>query len=275
MNAGTAPLPEFENPPISEVALSVEFAPLENWRSPHAGLYWGQINKTYPKTEVQAPLPSQVEKYGEEFWQNRPGIRIELANPDISRFWFLSDPPTKLIQIQRDRFVINWRKVKGDEIYPRYFKEMRPRFEREWKEFKTFVVAQNIGTIAVQQCEVTYVNDILKEKEWTSFQESLNLFAPWWKGGTEGFLPSPETLALSGSFRIPGEDGRLHFAAQHARRGVDNREMIQLRLVARGKPASTTDDDMLKWMDMGHEWIVRGFADLTSKRAHEIWGRKS
>jgi hypothetical protein len=31
------PLPEFEDPPVSEVALSVQFAPLETWRSPHAG----------------------------------------------------------------------------------------------------------------------------------------------------------------------------------------------------------------------------------------------
>jgi uncharacterized protein (TIGR04255 family) len=268
------PLPEFEDPPVSEVALSVQFAPLETWRSPHAGLYWSRISAHYPHTDTQPPLPSQTEKFGIEFWQ-RPMVRVEIANPDIGRFWFVADPPTKLIQVQRDRFIINWRKVKGDETYPRYFAEMRPRFEREWREFKTFISEQKIGTIAVEQCEVTYVNELVQGKGWETFQDSVKLFAPWWKDGTDGFLPRPESLVLSGSFQFPEERGRLHFTAQHVRRQTDEREAIQLLLIARGKPASGNDSDILAWMDIGHEWIVRGFADLTSQQAHQLWKRTS
>lgn len=269
-----SPLPEFDKPPVSEVALSVEFSALENWRGPHAGLYWATIQKEYPNTEVRPPLPSQIEGFGGSVWQ-RPGFRLELASPDINRFWFLSDPPTKLIQVQRDRFIINWRKVKGDEIYPRYFKEMRPRFEREWKGFKDFIAVQKIGVVSPQQCEVTYVNDILKDEEWKSFDESLDLFAPWWKKGSDGFLPSPENLALSGSFTFQDQSGRLHFVVQRTIRGIDNKEAVQFQLIARGKPSSENDVDLLKWMDLGHEWIVRGFTDLTSNHAHKLWGRKS
>jgi hypothetical protein len=35
------PRPEYAAAPVSEVALAVHFAPLEKWRSAHAGLYWG------------------------------------------------------------------------------------------------------------------------------------------------------------------------------------------------------------------------------------------
>jgi len=274
MNTRPVALPEFDAPPVSEVALAVEFSPLENWRSTHAGLYWSLISNTYPQSETQPPPPSQIEKYGEDFWV-QPAVRVEFVNPDVSRFWFIADPPTKLIQIQRDRFVINWRQVKGDETYPRYSKEMRPRFEREWNEFKTFVSERKIGTVAVQQCEVTYRNELLQGKGWNAFSESLALFAPWWKDGTDGFLPRPESLSVAGSFRMPGEHGRLHFSAQHVRRPADQREAVQFQLVARGKPASDSNADILNWLDMGHEWVVRGFADLTSEQAHQLWKRKS
>jgi uncharacterized protein (TIGR04255 family) len=274
MSARPTPLPEFEDPPISEVALSILFSPLVNWRSAHAGLYWSRINGQYPRTETHPPLPMQIEQFDPDFIQ-RPMIQFEVVNPDISRFWFVADPPTKLIQVQRDRFVINWRKVKGDEIYPRYMAEMRPRFDREWKDFVAFVSQQHIGTIEVRQCEITYINDLLQGQGWQTFPESMSLFAPWWKNGTDGFLPRPETLGLSGSFRILEDRGRLHFNAMHVRRQFDNRESIRLELVARGKPASDAHDAVLAWMDMGHEWIVRGFADLTSNQAHKLWKRKS
>jgi uncharacterized protein (TIGR04255 family) len=273
MSARPTQLPEFEDPPISEVAISVLFSPLVNWRSAHAGLYWSRINDRYPRTETHPPLPTQIEQFDTEAVQ-RPTIQFEVVNPDISRFWFVADPATKLIQVQRDRFVINWRKIKGDETYPRYLAEMRPRFDKEWKDFAAFVSQQNIGNVDVQQCELTYINDLLKGEGWSTFPEALSLFAPWWHDGSDGFLPKPETLALTGSFRIPGDLGRLHFNAMHVRRQIDNRESIRLELVARGKPASGEHDDLLTWMDMGHEWIVRGFADLTSKHAHALWKRK-
>jgi hypothetical protein len=77
MSGSTAPLPSFENPPVSEVALGVEYSPLENWRSAHGGLYWAEIKQNYPSTEIQPPLPSQIEAFEEVFWPH-PSIRVDL-----------------------------------------------------------------------------------------------------------------------------------------------------------------------------------------------------
>jgi uncharacterized protein (TIGR04255 family) len=274
MSATPVPLPDFENPPVSEVALSVEFLPLANWRSPHAGLYWARLKLRYPHTEVHPAILSQIERFGDQFWQP-PTVQVQLGNPDIARSWFLAEPKTHLIQVQRDRFVINWRKVLGDEKYPRYVKEMRPRFEQEWNEFKSFVTEQDVGEISVQQCEITYVNDIVQGDGWSQFQEALALFSYQWAKRSEVFLPMPETLAITGSFLMPKKAGRLHIIVQHLRRQIDNREAVQLTLTARGKPASGTDDDVLAWMDLGHEWIVRAFGDLTSDQAHKLWKRRN
>ena len=266
------PLPEFGKPPVSEVALSVEFEPLANWRSPHAGLYWGRINSEYPHTEAKLPVPSQIENFDAEFRQG-PTVRVEMVDPDLSRFWFLAEPPNRLIQVQRDRFIINWRKVRGDEVYPRYEVEMRPRLEREWAGFQKFVAEHGIGGITVRQCEITYVNDIPRGGDWDTVPEALALFAPWWGRGSSGFLPLPEMLSVTGSFEVPAKRGRLHFAALHAQRQFDQREVIQLRLTARGEPESDDAAGVLSWMDLGREWIVRGFADLTSPKAHALWER--
>jgi uncharacterized protein (TIGR04255 family) len=269
----SGPLPEFESPPVSEVALSVEFLPLPDWRGSHAGLYWSHIRKDYPRTDVRPPIPSQIEKFGEGLWQP-PLLRIEISNPDVTRSWFITEDRTRLVQIQRDRFIINWRKVHGSEVYPRYDKEMRPRFEREWGHFKQFINDENLGTIDVQQCEVTYVNDVVKGEGWNTIPESLTLLSHWVAQGSDGFLPAPEQLNMAASFQIPDDQGRLHFTTQFVLRQIDNREAFQMHFVARGKPKSSSNQDVIRWLDSGREWIVRGFTDMTSRRAHELWKRR-
>lgn len=274
MTDSTHKLPSFENPPVTEVALGVEFAPLTGWRSAYAGLYWAAIKDEFPGTEIQPPLPSQIESLDEVFWPH-PSVRLEMGNPDMNRMWFLSEPSNRLIQLQKNRFIFNWRKVSGDEAYPRYFDYVRPQFEQAWEGFLRFVADQKLGELDVQQCEVSYVNDIFQGQGWEDFQDALDLFAPWWKGGSDGFLPAPEFVNLAGAFRLPEDRGRLHFAAQGVTRQTDQKRAVQLRLTARGRPKSGSTDDMLEWMDFGHEWVVRGFSDLTSKEAHELWKRST
>jgi uncharacterized protein (TIGR04255 family) len=268
----STPLPEFTKPPVSEVALSVVFAPLDKWRNAHSGMYWGRVQDRYPLTESHPPLPQQIENFDGQQPQ-AASFRIELFNPDLQRSWFLSDPPTRLLQIQKDRFTVNWRKVKGDEDYPRYVKDLKPKFEQEWDTFVAFLAEQKIGVPEVRQCEVIYVNDIPQGEGWERFADSLAMFAPWWKKESGSFLPLPENLNVAGTFLMPEKAGRLHFTAQRLLRATDGREVVQLQLIARGQPKSSGLKDILAWMDAGHEWIVRGFTDLTSHEAHKIWGR--
>jgi len=269
MAQGASPLPEFANPPISEVALSVEFTAIDEWRPAHAGLYWAQIKSEYPLTEAQPPLASQIERFGERLPQV-PAVIFDMADPNAIRSWFLSDDRTKLIQVQRDRFVVNWRKMTGTEVYPRYEREMRPRFEREWRRFEKFLQEESLGSLRARQCEITYVNDIPRGEGWNTPAESLSLFSPWWGDVSVGFLKTPELVNVAGSFRMPGEAGRLHFATQNVIRNRDQLEAVQLRLTARGLPDSQDLDGVLAWMDLGREWIVRGFADITSPSAHAL-----
>ncbi len=45
-------LPDFDDPPIVESALSVEFATLAKWRIPHFGLFWHEIQTDFTSTKM-------------------------------------------------------------------------------------------------------------------------------------------------------------------------------------------------------------------------------
>ena len=132
-------LPEYQNPPVTEVALSVTFSPLEKWKSAHSGLYWSKVLTRYPLTEVYPELPHQIENF-DDVQPPTVSIQFEMFNPDNQRYLFLTEPSTRVIQVQRDRFVTNWRQIDGDEPYPRYRADLRPTFERE-----AFVVDRRAG----------------------------------------------------------------------------------------------------------------------------------
>jgi hypothetical protein len=110
--------------------------------------------------------------------------------------------------------------------------------------------------------------------EWQNLPEALSLFSFWSGKGSNGFLPAPESLFMAGSFVTPHESGRLHYNLQRVVVVHNQRDALQLTLIARGRPRSTEDRDILSWMDIGREWVVRGFADLTTEKAHKIWGKR-
>lgn len=270
----TGQLPEFANPPVSEVAISALFDPLANWHAPYAGVYWSKISARYPKTEVKPPLVAQLEQFGDLRWQ-QPVVRIEPVDLDAQRYWFISAPANYLIQVQRDLFATNWRKLENSDVYPRYEGELRTRFLNEWSQFLGFLAEQHIPPPIVKQCEVAYVNDILYGEGWCTFSEALELFAPWWKACSDNFLSAPDTLTVNGSFAMPNESGRLSFSAQHVRREKDAGEAIRFSLVAKSRPLAGTLEGMMKALDTNREWVVRGFASLTSPRGHAIWKRSA
>ncbi|HUE08033.1 MAG TPA: hypothetical protein VMP41_11445, partial [Acidimicrobiales bacterium] len=53
----------------------------------------------------------------------------------------------------------------------------------------------------------------------------------------------------------------------------DNQPVIALTLLARGAPRTTDATGVVEFLRLGHEWIVRGFADLTTAAMHDEWER--
>lgn len=265
-------LPAFERPPVVETVLGVEFAPIGRWGIPHFGLYWEAIRTDYPEFVVQPPLRSHIEQFaGASFGPNQ--ARLEPLAEPAARCWFINEAQDRLIQVQKDRFIHNWRRPEQSRVYPRYG-ALRPLFEAEWERFLAFVRQHALGDPEVRQCEVTYVNHIEMDDGWRSFSD-LNAVLPFWKGlGDADFLPEPETAHVEVRFLMPDQRGRLHAELRHALRGADAKEVLLLTLTARGRPSSSKTADVMSWLDMGREWVVRGFEDLTTEEMHRRWGRK-
>jgi len=264
------PLPDFDRPPVIETALSVEFAPLARWTGADFGLFFHEIMADYPIAEVQAPIASAVERFGQERWV-KPQIEIQVFTGEpLVRYWFKNEPEGKLLQLQRDRFIHNWQRV-GNRPYPRY-PQTREMFASAWSRFLAYLQARQLDSPVVSQCEVTYVNQIARGEGWDVPGDAAKV-TPLLGTLPGQFLPSPEVLAVDARYVIPPERGRLRVALQPALRTTDQKEILQLQLTARGSPKSSSTEDILGWFDLGHEWVVRGFVEVTSPSMHARWGR--
>lgn len=280
-----ADLPDFDRPPLVEVALGVQFADLTGYRTHHAGLLWDKhFRARFPKCVERPPIDAVFETFG-AVSQGPPRLQVQVLQvpgPVVPRLWFINDGDTELVQIQADRFLHNWRRSKEKARYPRY-EPIREHFFRELADVQSFFDAEKIGVIEPNQCEVTYVNHISLadgSDPWTQFHRIFELWGSFDAvrpaGGAR--LPAPEDARFSLRFVIgdlnSGELlGRLHIEGQPVI-AEEAERIIRLNMTARGCPKTPTFQGVADFLDTGRDAIVRGFAAITTAEMHELWERK-
>jgi len=209
-------LPDFERPPVCEVALSVQFPRLEDVTNVNLIQLWAEVFRDrFPETEEKPPLNPLVERFGPPA-PTELSFQVE-AGPPVARYWFKSPDGTELVQVQRDRFIRNWRRLQTGMPYPR-FDTLRDRFAEDLRSFIDFVDNKGMGEVEPNQCEVTYVNDIFADEGWDEFGDLENVVTVWRSNYSDDFLTKPEEARFATSFLIPGEDGhpagRLHVSLE-------------------------------------------------------------
>ncbi len=266
------PRPDFTDPPVIEVALSVGFKPLTGYTNAHAGLFWQRLQGTFATAEEHPPfvIPSVAESS-----EPAPrGLEIVDGAPPI-RTWLIASDRGELLQLQRDIFAHNWRKTEPTRPYPRY-EAVRDRFHEYFRAFVDFAQEESLGTIEPQRCDVTYVNHIPLGEHMPTAGDLQELVLSWSSPNT-AFLPKPDRALLSLRFVIRDDNdrfaGQLTVDAKPAYRRSDRTGIVVLSMTARGKPIGTGIDGTLAFFDLGREWIVRGFADLTTPKMHALWRR--
>lgn len=123
-------MPNYDSPPVVEVAIGAQYRPLEGFQAAHVGLYWSTIRDKFPKLDERPPLPHNSQDLENSIKPRQ--LRIEVSDrPDIPRSWFIAESGSQLLQLQRDHFVLNWRKTSEDGTYPRY-PNIREAFLKYW-----------------------------------------------------------------------------------------------------------------------------------------------
>ncbi len=189
--------------------------------------------------------------------------------------WLLNEPRTELIQIQRNKFIHNWREMpEHDGQYPRY-RAIRDTFKQEFRSFKAFVGNEKLGCVVPNQCEVTYVNHITAGEGWETHADIDKVITVWSGAHSDPFLSCVEDAEMSFRYVMTDKSGRrvgrLNVRCRPAYSSKDAQPIFVLTLTARGQPAKPTEASVMKVLDLGHEWVVRGFKAMTTDFMHSIW----
>ena len=258
--------PDFENPPVVEMALGVQFRPLFAVRGITLAPLRERWRAEYPGVEEQPPLAPGIEG------PLAPGLGLAIGFGPVpsARHWFLSEDGTNLVQVQNDRLIVNWRQGDSAAPYPRY-ERMRALFEERVREFASFLKDEQIGSVDIVQAEINYINAVPVE---AGEQGRLGRLLRAW-GGTAGHhLGEPEQARVALAFVIPDVGHppvRLHVSVDPAQR-PDGAPVLFMTLTARGAPNGRAVEDALKFLDEAHDHVTQSFLELTPETMHTIWG---
>lgn len=261
-------LPSYSNPPVIEVVFGVSFKKLDAMKLPHSGIFWQKIREDFPKCAHASPLV---------FSKLSPLIfsKLEESEFPLPRVWLINKNETNLIQYQTDCFFFNWRRMPGAEEYPRY-SIVKSAFERYHKVFKEFINENELGEINYQQCELTYINHIVKGSGWNSLADIGQIMRDvMWTKKDDRFLPEPKAIQWVSIFPLPEDFGSLSVSLKHGTRQQDKCPLFLIEISAKGLGGDQTKERISKWFDLAHIWIVKTFADITSDEIQKkIWLRQ-
>jgi uncharacterized protein (TIGR04255 family) len=256
-----SPLPDYTRPPVIEVVYGVKFTPLTGWKLPHIGAFWQRVVNEFPHCEHAQPVDG-------------PEIMDPITGFPMLRVWLINSADDRLIQLQPGRFLFNWRSRPDKGAYPHYA-ELSQKFFTYFHQFCEFVAEHDLGDIEALEFELTYINHVFEQEGWI-FPEKLGRVINQleWQDKRFRFLPRPSAVNWQVKFPFSKQHGNLSVKLNPAKGTNNDKQFLALELSARGLPDKVPMDHMESWFSHAHEWIVRGFEDLTSDDAQkELWGK--
>lgn len=265
--------PNFTSPPVVELVLGVQFAPLPNLTTGHYGLFWQSLGDEWTGPADAIPIEDQFELFDPAPWPN-PGafsFRLQPVRPP-GRFTLEHRDQQRMLQLQQSRFHLNWRK--RDSFYPSY-RSLISQFEDTYSRFTDFADRSGVGKLTPNQWELTYVDAFPQGEYWNTLDD-WSSFLP----GLFGTLRPAGGLALERrsaewSFEIVPRQGRLHVTAQTGRTSDGDRQSLLLQMTARGPIGRGGVESLREGLDVGHGVAVETFLRVTSDEIKARWGQKS
>ena len=231
------------------------------------GFFWSKIKDQFPEVEDREPLAPHLENL--ENKASSPLFHLEMmSSPMPNRAWFAASDHSELLQLQRDRFVHNWRYQK--DSYP-HFEPLLERFTEGFSMLSMTLQELSLPQPRLVHAEVTYVNLIETPAldDFLTVVNSPNLSA----GGVKSHGASGQ-LAL----RFPVEsDGRvigsLYVECSPTRLSDPEVEGFQMMLTFRAPLPESNISTLHDLLLLGRSAIVHSFTGLTETKYHEKWRR--
>jgi uncharacterized protein (TIGR04255 family) len=259
--ARSAPLPSFEHPPVIEVAVGVHFLQLPGLNTVALVRLADIWRERFPKIQEQPALPPAAPG-GNQLFMFQVG-----NSPPPQRFWLLSETESLLVQIQHDRLLLNWRKVKDDDPYPRYG-QLRQDFSERWSDFVRYVASGDYGAFQPTLAEVSFFNRIPVSSP-AEVPGAIAALNPNWR--LDGHLAT--SLQIE---RAMADDAGGQFGQQNIVLGYRPEfGSIQLEITSKVRiDAESTDSvGILAALDKAHDADVLTFDQITTGNAHIAWGK--
>jgi uncharacterized protein (TIGR04255 family) len=254
-----------------EVALAVQFGE-PSLDTLDVAAFGERLRPEFPQREEQAPMPPLEERFE---GGPQPSVRFEiLQTPPTPRFWFLSEDQSRLVQVQNHTVAHNWRR-RGSGEYPHY-SALREALSRYLHELEDLLRAAGKPRLEPNWCEVTYINHVPQavDADRLPLDEVLTMVSAM---DSPTFLPPAEDAQLAARFRIEENGapvGRLTVLAAPAISAIDGQKIWALTMSAKALSAEPNVLSAFERLDLCHEWVVRGFRDVTTARMHDVWGLK-
>ena len=136
---------DYVTPPVTEVVVGVSFERSPAMQVAHIGAFWQKLRPDYVNSEDQAPLIAAPQS-------------LELGKFPV-RVWFLTEDDRRIVQVQQDKLIFNWRRLDdGPEGYPE-FETLFPEFQSILEKFEAFLNEAGVATgVTPTELELTYVN---------------------------------------------------------------------------------------------------------------------
>lgn len=260
------PLPTFDRPPLIETVFGVQFAPIRGLSTAHLGLFWSKLGTAWRQAGEGDAVGQILTE--EQF----PGARLGEAmvvHGRARRLRFEHESRTRTLQIENGWLVFNWRRSSEPEPYPR-FSTLLPEFLELLARWRAFLADQELGDVAGNLWEVSYVNAIERGGVWDTPGDWAKFLPGLLAAPKLGQLGSPSTGALRWRFST-GPSSYLEISLDHVLQPSGSGEALRMMQLARGRLDDTSDVEA--GLRAGHGVIVRTFADMSSEAAQRHWGR--
>jgi len=259
-------LPDYERPPVVEVAVAVQFVPLPQFGMREAVAVsrafegWDVVDVLPALEPMVEPPPGHVVA---------PELRFGLGNPPV-RVILSSEGSHWVAQVQQDRVAAHERKIAERPSFGNVSPQLASVAARAARALDTPLLDEPHRP---EMVEVVYENEILAGEGWRDLSEMdqvLRVFSD--AAGAEPY-EAFEQAQIGFAYSLIEDDrflGRLRVIAD-PQADPSGSQSIHLRLISR---RIVDNHDLDSVLEQCHADIVLGFTAVTTERMHEIWGRK-